>query len=212
LNHEGHEEREGHHAMDDHIVARPPAALEAILSDTAALGFDMASEPKTGALLKVLAASKPGGRILEIGTGTGVGTSWLLDGMNEDAHLDTVDSDARASAIARRHLGSDSRVTFHLADGAEFVSRSTPERFDLIYADAWPGKFSHLDQALSLLRIGGMYFIDDLLPQTNWPDVHAPKVAALISDLELRGAFVSVKLSWASGLMILVRQERGDPR
>ncbi|HLG57786.1 MAG TPA: class I SAM-dependent methyltransferase [Vicinamibacterales bacterium] len=199
--------------MDDHIVARPPAALEAILGDTAALGFNMASEPKTGALLKVLAASKPGGRILEIGTGTGVGTSWLLDGMNEGAHLDTVDSDAMVSAVARRHLGSDSRVTFHLADGAEFVSRSTPERFDLIYADAWPGKFSHLDQALSLLRLGGMYLIDDLLPQTNWPDGHALKVPALISDLESRSAFVSVKLSWASGLMILVRQERAkDPR
>jgi predicted O-methyltransferase YrrM len=41
---------------------------------------------------------------------------------------------------------------------------------DLIYADAWPGKFTDLDQALALLRIGGIYFIDDLLPQSNWPE------------------------------------------
>jgi predicted O-methyltransferase YrrM len=196
--------------MDDHTIARAPAGLEAILSDSEALGFNMASEPKTGALLKVLAASKPDGRMLELGTGTGVGTSWLLDGMSEDAHLDTVDNDANVSAVARRHLGSDSRVTFHVADGAEFLSRSGAEPFDLIYADAWPGKFSHLDQALSLLRIGGLYLIDDLLPQPNWPDGHAPKVPALINDLEGRGAFLSVKLSWASGLMILVRQKRTE--
>ena len=29
-----------------------------------------------------------------------------------------------------------------------------------------------------------MYVIDDLLPQPNWPDGHAPKVPALIDDLE----------------------------
>jgi Lipocalin-like domain len=75
----------------------------------------------------------------------------------------------------------------------------------LIYADAWPGKFSHLDEALALLRPGGMYVIDDLLPQANWPEGHAPKVPALIERLERRNDFVTVKLAWASGLMIVVR-------
>ena len=41
------------------------------LSETHALGFNMASEPKVGALLAALAASKPGGRFLELGTGNG---------------------------------------------------------------------------------------------------------------------------------------------
>ena len=76
----------------------------------------------------------------------------------------------------------------------------------LIYDDAWPGKFIHLDEALALLRPGGMYVIDDLLPQPNWPDGHAPKVPALISDIERRSEFVSVRLAWASGLMVVVRK------
>ena len=80
-----------------------------------------------------------------------------------------------------------------------------PGQFDFIYADTWPGKFTHLDQALCLLRIGGIYVIDDLLPQTNWPEGHAPKVPLLISELERRHEFTTVKLSWASGLMIVVR-------
>jgi predicted O-methyltransferase YrrM len=174
--------------------------------DTETSGFTMVSEPKVGALLSALAASKPGGRLLELGTGTGHGTAWLLAGMDRSTRLDTVDTDPGVVAIARRHLEADPRVTFHVLDGADFIQRSPRGHYDLIYADAWPGKFSHLDEALALLRPGGMYVIDDLLPQPNWPDGHAPKVPALIDDLERRAEFISVKLAWASGLMVVVRR------
>jgi predicted O-methyltransferase YrrM len=192
--------------MNDQAIVRAPEAFDAIVHDTRALGFDMISEPRVGALLAVLAASKPGGRILELGTGTGHGTAWLLLGMDPTSTLDSVDSDARVVAVARRHLGADRRVTFHIADGAEFIGRAAPAQFDLIYADAWPGKFSHLDQALALLRPGGIYLIDDLLPQANWPAGHAPNVPPLVADLERRTAFMSVRLAWASGLMMAVRK------
>jgi hypothetical protein len=48
--------------------------LEAFLHDTAAVGFAIASEAKTGALLWALAAAQPGGRLLELGTGTDIAT------------------------------------------------------------------------------------------------------------------------------------------
>ena len=107
----------------------------------------MASEPRTGSLLRTLAASKPGGRFLELGTGTGIGTAWLLAGMDSGSCLDSVDTDGTAQEIARHHLGHDTRVTFHIADGAVFLEQSRLQQFDFIYADAWPGKFSHLDLA-----------------------------------------------------------------
>lgn len=191
--------------MNDSEIRRRPATLAGILADTDAMGFAMASEPKVGALLAALAASKPGGRLLEIGTGTGHGTAWLLAGMDDSSTLDTVDTDPHVSGIAQRHLGSDRRVTFHVMDGAQFL-RQASSPFDLIYADAWPGKFSDLDGALSLLRPGGMYVVDDLLPQPNWPEGHAPRVPALIDDIERRQRFVTVKLAWASGLMLVVRR------
>ena len=180
--------------------------LDAILRDSERIGFTMASEPQTGSLLSVLAASKPGGRLLELGTGTGVGTSWLLAGMYARARLDTVDNDQTALKIARRHLGSDPRVTFHAIDGAAFLQRSEPGRFDLVFADTWPGKFTYLDLALAQVRSGGIFIVDDLLPQPNWPDGHAVNVSALIADLERRPGFGAAKLAWASGLMILVRK------
>ena len=192
--------------MNDLEMVRRPDAVRAIVADTEAMSFTMISEPRVGSLLATLAASKPGGRFLELGTGTGHGTAWLLAGMDAASTLDTVDSDAQVVAVARRHLGADRRAQFHLTDGAAFLRSARPRQFDLIYADAWPGKFSHLDEALALLRAGGMYVIDDLLPQANWPDGHAARVPVLIDDIERRHEFATVRLAWASGLMLVVRR------
>lgn len=76
----------------------------------------MTSEPRTGSFLRTLAALKPGGRLLELGTGTGLGTAWHLDGMDATSTLDSVDRDPAVQAIARRHLGGDARITFHSED------------------------------------------------------------------------------------------------
>jgi predicted O-methyltransferase YrrM len=192
--------------MNDTEIRQQPDTVPGILGDTDALGFTMASDSKVGALLAVLAASKPGGSFLELGTGTGHGTAWLLSGMDAVSTLDTVDTDPEVVAVAQRHLRTDARLTFHVMDGAVFLQGQTSRKFDLIYADAWPGKFTHLNEALSLLRRGGIYVIDDLLPQANWPEGHGPKVAALIDDIERRGEFTRVRLAWASGLMLVVRK------
>ena len=124
--------------------------------------------------------------------------------MDAASSLDTVDTHPTVVAVAERHLGSDRRVTFHVEDGADFISGAQKGAFDLIYADAWPGKFSHLDEALGLLRPGAVS-TDDSLPQPNWPEGHAPKVPLLIADFERRAGFASVRLGWASGLMVVVR-------
>jgi predicted O-methyltransferase YrrM len=192
--------------MNDSDLGRAPAAIAEIVRDTEAMSFGMVSEARVGAFLSVLAASKPGGHLLELGTGTGHGTAWLLAGMDASARLETVDTDPIVVAVAQRHLGGDARVTFHIKDGAEFLEQAQPGTFDLVYADAWPGKFSHLDLALSLLRPGGIYVIDDLLPQPNWPEGHAPKIPALLDLIESRSEFVTARLAWASGLMLVVRR------
>jgi predicted O-methyltransferase YrrM len=191
--------------MNDRYVLNQPTALAAILRETADLGFSMASEARTGSLLRTLAASKPAGRFLELGTGTGVATAWLLAGMDEASQLESVDNDPTVVEIARKHLGSDRRVTFHIDDGATFIERQTPGSYDFVFADAWPGKFNHLEQALALVRVGGLYFIDDLVPQPNWPAEHAPAVSALIERLATHDGFVATNLAWASGLMVVVR-------
>jgi predicted O-methyltransferase YrrM len=188
-----------------------PAALAGIQRETEALGFSMASEPQTGSLLRTLAASKPGGALLELGTGTGMGTAWLLDGMDPEATLDSVDNDAAAAAIARRHLGGDPRLTLHVQDGAGFILGLAGREFDFIFADTWAGKYHTLEVTLALLKPGGLYVVDDMLPQPGWPDGHAGKAAALAADLGQRQGLTVCRLDWATGLIVAVRSGSGLP-
>lgn len=190
---------------DERQISLPPA-LAALERDSLAAGFTMASEPRTGALLRSLAASKPGGALLELGTGTGISTAWILDGMDSAAKLVTVECEESHAAIARRHLGHDPRVSFNVDDGANFIKSLGGRKFDMIFADTWPGKFDHLEEALELLSHGGFYVIDDLLPQVSWPAGHAPKVPALIANLERRSELVLCKLAWSSGIVVAVRR------
>ena len=191
--------------MIDLAELNEPKATQAIWADTVAAGFNMASEPLTCSLLRTLAVTKPGGKFLELGSGTGLATSWLLDGMDSRSHLTTVDHDEALLSILRRHLGGDPRLTVVCADGDEFLKTLEGQSFDLIFADTWSGKYRLLDEALALVAPSGLYVIDDMLPQPNWPEGHAEKVASLISSLERRRDFRITKMSWASGIVIAAR-------
>jgi predicted O-methyltransferase YrrM len=190
----------------DDVFSFEPPALAGILRDGARVGFRLASEPRTGSLLRVLAGSKPGGRLLELGTGTGVATAWLLDGMDPATRLETVDSDPSVVEVARIHLGGDPRVRFNIAEGGDWLRRWSGGPFDLVFADAWSGKFSDLDAALRLLAIGGLYVIDDLLRQPSWPDGHSPRIEPLLAELEGRSDLECVRLAWSSGLAVAVKR------
>lgn len=184
---------------------RWPQALPLIRQTAEAAGFQMSSDLLTGALLRMLVAAKPAGSFLELGTGAGAGTSWLLAGMDQSSRLLTIENDASLIAIAQQQLGTDARVTFCCADAGRWLEQERADKFDIIFADTWAGKFTHLDEALRLLRPGGMYVLDDLLPQANWPDGHETKVTALIAQLEQRVDLMLTKLNWSTGIIIAVK-------
>jgi len=192
--------------MNDLSHLNEPAAIAAIWADSRACGFTMASEPLTCSLLRTLAAAKPAARFLELGSGSGLSTAWLLDGMDAASSLTTVDNDAALLAILKKHLGADLRLTVACADGDDFLRSLQGQRFDFIFADTWAGKYRLLDEALALLNPGGLYVIDDMLPQPNWPEGHVEKVADLVATLEQREDFRLTKLSWASGVILAARR------
>ena len=192
--------------MDDLSYFRPPQALDAIQARTAELQFDMASEPRTGALLQMLAASKPCGRLLELGTGTGLATAWLLSGMDAGSSLISVDTDEEVQAVAREALCQDTRLKLVTHDGAAFLWRQPKKSFDLVFADAVPGKYEALDEALAIVKTGGFYVIDDMLPQLNWPEGHGEKAQALIERLAADERFVMLPMPWSTGIIVLVRK------
>jgi predicted O-methyltransferase YrrM len=191
--------------MDEASFQPAPQALEAIIADTRKIGFQGWCWPPVGALLRVMAALKPGGRLLEIGTGTGVGTCWLLDGMDAAARLVTVDIDPKVQAVASLHLGKDPRLTMLCEDGAAVIRRERPNSLDLIFADGGAGKHRLLDEALALLRPGGIYICDDMKPHPLWPPEHAVKIPPLTEALAARQDFRRIYIDWSSGVVVMVK-------
>lgn len=192
--------------MNDLDFIREPAALPAIRARTEELNFAMASEVRTGALLQILAASKPGGRFLELGTGTGLSTAWLLSGMDEASTMISLDTNEQVQDVAREALGNDARLKLMACDAAGFLWRQPKKSFDLVFADAIPGKYEALDEALAIVKVGGYYVIDDMLPQANWPEGHQDKATALLEKLAKDERFFMLRLPWASGIAVLVRR------
>ena len=183
-----------------------PAAFAEIESATLNAGFTMASDPLTGSLLRTLAASKPAGKFLELGTGTGLSTSWILDGMDDRSSLISIDNEASIQQIAKEKLGNDHRLTLILEDAGEWILKHQSSRFDFIFADTWHGKYLMLEEGLSMLNRGGIYLLDDMLPQPNWPEGHQEKAEILVAALEERKDIYLTKQHWATGIIIAVKK------
>ena len=190
--------------MKDYIFPDIPRQYKKIARASKKLQFNMASDLYTGSLLKTLVASKPSGRILELGTGSGLATSWILSGMSKNAKLVTVDNNDILLDIAKESL-TDPRIKFVLADGYEWLKNYKGEKFDLVFADAIPGKYDLLKEALSLVKVGGFYIIDDMNPRPNWPAGHAVRVKKLITTLEERDDVTLTKLNWSTGIIIVTK-------
>jgi predicted O-methyltransferase YrrM len=192
--------------MTEEINQQLPKAYHDIDKATQISGFTMASDVLTCSLLRTLAASKPASKFLELGTGTGLSTAWILDGMDSDSSLISIDNEPKFLEIAQEFLGRDKRLHLICSDGGEWVEQNRHQKFDYIFADTWHGKYLLLEEVLSLLNKGGLYIIDDMLPQPNWPDGHQEKASHLINHLEQRADLFLTKQVWATGIIVAVKK------
>lgn len=167
--------------------------------------FSMPSDLQTGSILRTLVTSKPGGSFLELGTGTGLSLSWIVEAMDEWSSVITVDNSETYLSIARSFFGHNQRVSIICEDGTEWIKTNHDKRFDLIFADAWPGKYSELNETLLLLKKGGFLILDDMIHQPNWPDGHQDNVDTLVDHLSSRKDLRLTKLNWSTGLIIITK-------
>lgn len=128
-------------------------------------GPDRASAclPGVGRFLAVLAAGCSGGRIGELGTGAGVGASWMASAMPASCTLITAEADEQLAAVARELLAADPRVEVVTGDALRTMSARGP--FDLLFADSGIRDDADFAGLVSLLRPGGRIVMDDLTPQ-----------------------------------------------
>jgi predicted O-methyltransferase YrrM len=128
-------------------------------------------------LLQMLAAQVHGGVIGEMGTGSGIGTAWMVLAKPSETRIVTIEvDDARADAVAEL-FADDPSVTVLKGDALELADHGP---FDLVYCDAGPGKIDNQDVTIAMTRPGGLILLDDLGPQRTDLDwwLQSPDVAA----------------------------------
>ncbi len=75
----------------------------------------------------------------------------------------------------------------------------------MVFADAIPGKYDLFEETLALVKVGGFYIIDDMLPQPNWPAGHSVRAKKLITMLEERDDITLTKMGWSTGIVIVTK-------
>lgn len=188
-----------------------PERVAAARRREASRGFSRSSEDTVGRLLAALAAAVPiGGRILELGTGVGVGTAWLVTGLagRDDVGVVSVEQDPDLLSLTSGD-GWPSWVTWQQGQAEDLLPRLG--MFDLIFADAEGGKWSRLDLTLDALAPGGVLVVDDMDLNRYDCGEHWHAVERVRQAISADHRLVSVELSAASGVIVASRRRDAAP-
>jgi demethylmenaquinone methyltransferase/2-methoxy-6-polyprenyl-1,4-benzoquinol methylase len=185
--------------------AAVPPLVAAATARARQAGFPMSCDPAVGRLLAVLAAHLPeGARVLELGTGTGVGTAWMVSGLlpRTDVTVTSVEKDPGTAAAA---AGGDwpSFVGLRCGDALEVLAEGGA--FDLVFADAPGGKWDGLDRSVAALRPHALLIVDDMTPAPDWTDSHRASQDKVRQALVSAPGLTSAELAVGSGVILSVR-------
>lgn len=118
-------------------------------------------DPTAGAALRMLAALVQARHVVELGTGTGVSSLWLLAGMHPSGVLTTIDSEPEHQRLARQGLAdagvASGRVRLISGRALDVLPRLSDGAYDLVLCDTGAAEAGdYLPAALRLLRTGGV--------------------------------------------------------
>jgi len=183
-----------------------PARVAAALARAEAARFPLSSEHGVGRLLSALAAGVPAnGRILEMGTGVGVGMAWMVEGLGRrtDVEIFSIELDAKTHAIAS---SADWPPYVKLLQGDVLAHLGGLGTFDLIFADAQGGKWEGLGRTIAALRPHGILLVDDMTPLDGWDDHQRRKKDEVRDTLLTHPDLVAAELAESSGMILSVRR------
>lgn len=191
-----------------HSYAETFIAEDAIKTAARARGLELGAidvTPGTGAYLRHLAHQLSAQSVVEIGTGSGVGALWLLEGMMASGTLTSIDDEMEHTNIAKMALADAdiAQPRFRLITNSvmDVMTKLTDRAYDLVV-------FRHnsedlgfaISEAHRILRSGGVFVIDNFFGGSKVQDP-AQRDSKTIA---LREAGKSIKAdtdSWVSALI-----------
>lgn len=122
-------------------------------------------DSSTGRLLEIIARMGQPKRILEIGSGAGYSTVWLMKGAITERILDAIDANPtviHALEQTVKKAGLQEQIRIH-AGRALDVLPAMKGTYDLVFIDAEKDEYpKYLDEALRLTRAGSVILADNM--------------------------------------------------
>lgn len=150
-----------------HARSFMPPRVKRAQALAAQLGFTQSSSSEVGRFLTMLAATVSQGRIGEIRTDCGVGTTWLASRLHAHTTIVTVDSNADYAQAASELFVDEPSIQVLYGDWRKLAEYGP---FQLLFADGGRVKVEHPDIVIDYMSRGGIMVLDDLTPEAHWPD------------------------------------------
>lgn len=142
--------------------------------------------PGSGAYLKYVASLISAQSVVEIGTGSGVGTLWLLKGILSSGVITTIDPEVQHIQIARQVLIdadiAPNRYRLITSEYLDVMRKLADRAYDLVVFRGDPEDILDvIDESHRILRVGGILAIDHFYGGGKVPDPaqRDPKTVAL---------------------------------
>jgi predicted O-methyltransferase YrrM len=165
-----------------------------------------------GAALRFLCAVLDARNVVEIGTGCGISGVWMMRGMRADGVLTSVDLEAEHQRMAKEAFAEagipSQRVRLIPGAALEVLPRLTDEHYDVVFCDGDKQEYpQYLDQAIRLLRPGGVVAFDNSLwhdkvadPAVRDPDTTA--IREMLRQVVEHEQLISLLLPVGDGLLL----------
>ena len=190
--------------------------LQTARQNAAELGTCVPIGSGTGAALRFLAAAIDAKAVVEVGTGAGTSGIWLLRGMRPDGVLTTVDIEGEHQRLAKQAYAAAGipSTRYRLINGqaGDVLPRLTDGAYDLVFVDAdKTGYVDYLEQAVRLLRPGGVVAFDnalraDQVADTTVRDVATVTVREVVRSVHDNEQLVPALLPVGDGLLVAVKR------
>jgi predicted O-methyltransferase YrrM len=198
----------------DGYVAEDPV-LAAARGQAAELGITPVSAG-AGAALRLIAATSNARAVVEVGTGTGVSSLWLLRGMRVDGVLTTIDLEAEHQRVARRVFAAagfaPSRTRIIAGRALDVLPRLADSAYDLVFVDHDATEYAAgVAAAARLLRPGGVLVLGGALAggRVADPALRDPETVALrevVKSLRDADEWTTALLPVGEGLLCAARR------
>ena len=153
--------------IDDHTDDVSPVLSELMAETEALTGLSRWSIGKVeGKLLQFLVKISGARNVIEVGTFTGFSAMVIAEALPEDGSIITCEASEEYAGIASRYFEKSpyaDKIELRLAPALETLAEMEEGCADFVFIDAdKPSYGLYYDQAIRLLRPGGLIFVDNI--------------------------------------------------